>query len=311
MSKLLRIDRKLRTLSRRLTTDANGAPCCCGGGACYCDPSLPQWRQRYKQCLNGRTDGPYALLPLGRIVRVEVQWSFFSEEYLSAIGTRGLSMPVRDITATQRVWSGRGTICYRFNSRPVVTSGSSAWSYQRVSTSDEPIYDSGNDAGYDAFIWQPYPLIASVRALSPSVAGPSTEWERPEYDWPIDPLGTLQIPTALSQNHDAYRCDYSEDVTITGRPTSAGTPRTHNVYQRRFEDDGTDGKSSGSQNYDDIAFPGAFSFRGTVTTRRVSSWAVGWRRTILTCTTDGDTGQSLQREPGCGNCFDPSKLEPM
>lgn len=310
MAKLLRIDRKLQTLGRKLTTDANGAPCCCGGGACYCDPSLRLWRQQYKQCLNGRTDGPYAILPLGRIVRVEVQWAFFSEFYRSAIGTNGLgTIPVRDIRATQSIWSGRGTICYRFNSRPVVTSGSSAWSYQEVGTSGEPIYDTGNDAGYDAFIWQRWPLKASVLALAPSVDAPSTEWQRPQFDWYEDPFG--HVPPAIGQNHDRFLCNYSEDVTITGRPTILGTPRTHNVYQRLFEDDGTDGKSSGSQNYDDLAFGLSYSFRGTLITRSVSSWATRWKRTVLTCTTSGDPTGSLIGEPGCSNCFDPSKLEPM
>ena len=46
-------------------------------------------------------------------------------------------------------------------------------------------------------------------------------------------------------------------------------------------------------------------------TRETYSIAAIYTTRYLTCTTGGDTGQSLQREPGCSNCFDASMLEPL
>lgn len=42
-----------------------------------------------------------------------------------------------------------------------------------------------------------------------------------------------------------------------------------------------------------------------------TSVTVGWTVQLLQCTTGGDPTGSLIGEPGCSNCFDPSKLEPM
>jgi hypothetical protein len=58
--KLLAIDRKLRTLSRRLVTDAGGAPCCCVGSHPQCCDSSWQCLPRYvAQCVNGQFRADY------------------------------------------------------------------------------------------------------------------------------------------------------------------------------------------------------------------------------------------------------------
>ncbi len=60
MPKLLAIDRKLRTLSRRLVTDAGGAPCCCVGSHPQCCDSSWQCLPRYvAQCVNGQFRADY------------------------------------------------------------------------------------------------------------------------------------------------------------------------------------------------------------------------------------------------------------
>lgn len=70
MAKLIRIDRKLARRGGRLVTDANGAPCCCGGGGlfyrftlCECSgtPGIQRyWTDQYQPsmgCVYGEFDG--------------------------------------------------------------------------------------------------------------------------------------------------------------------------------------------------------------------------------------------------------------
>ena len=60
MAKLIAIDRQLRTLSRRLVTDAGGARCCCIGSHPQCCDSSWQCLPRYvAQCVNGQFRADY------------------------------------------------------------------------------------------------------------------------------------------------------------------------------------------------------------------------------------------------------------
>lgn len=65
MAKLIRIDRKLRRVGRKLVTDAGGAPCCCGGGGGECC-DMPG-------AVCGWDTSPQGL---EHKVRMSVQWNF-------------------------------------------------------------------------------------------------------------------------------------------------------------------------------------------------------------------------------------------
>ena len=116
MAKLLRIDRKLRTLGRRLTTDANGAPCCCqGSNECPCDPTRPLRPFPYVACNGGNyTDGSYtyvAYSSLARIAVVRAEWTI-EQTYESRSSTISPGSPTYvDIRARVQRHSGNAQWC--------------------------------------------------------------------------------------------------------------------------------------------------------------------------------------------------------
>jgi len=244
------------------------------------------------------------LLPLGRIVRVEFQWSYFTERFTGLVGRRG-TVQVNSQRAEQYVYSGNGVVCFKYGDNAAISSGSSAWSFKQVGTDVDQIDDSGNDGGPDAFIYPPTNQVAIPAIVPP------TNYLQPDYDlthgfWP-------QYGGPIGPAYDVRLCQYSEDETRTaGRGGVFGIYNARSVYNYRFEDGGSIGSVVGSSNWNSTdTRTSAIGIVGTATQRQIDMWAIQWKRTILTCNVGGDTGQSLSREPGCSNCFDPSLLEPM
>ena len=86
MAKLIVNNGKFGVLSRRLVTDAGGAPCCCGG-VCQCSPNLALYELEYTSCDAGMKQNRQRL-PVARLVTVAIQWSFTTETEESS-GRRG------------------------------------------------------------------------------------------------------------------------------------------------------------------------------------------------------------------------------
>jgi hypothetical protein len=298
--KLLAIDRKLRTLSRRLVTDAGGAPCCCGPqDGCPCDPALPLWTQRYRTCVNGRkvTRQP---LPRGRIVRVQFSWQYATE---TLTGVRRPSQNVNDQVARQYIYNGSGVVCWLFNQRPIIASGLSAWSYRQAGTNIETVEESGNERGDQAFLYRGGRNYAAIPAVIPPA-----NFGEPNYD--------MQLPFAAqyggpaSPNWSPDLCEWAEDITNTvGEGGPFGQLVQRNIYAYAFADNGTSGAVTGAANVDSRDTRSTLGTGGEAVQREVSSWSLTWERTVLTCESGGP--DQLTQEPGCSNCGDRSTLEPF
>lgn len=301
MPKLLTIARKLRTLSRRIVTDAGGAPCCCSPtDGCPCDPSLPLWTQRYRTCVNGRkvTRQP---LPRGRIVRVRFQWQYQTETFESVRRRLANGTLSYYSLAEQIIYSGAGVVCWRFNERPVVVSGLSAWSFRQAGTNIESIEEGGNERGAMAFLYR-----NGWSAAVPAVIPPA-DWGEPNYDMRFPFVGRFGGPGSPNWSPDL--CEWNEDITTTiGEGGPFGQYVRRNIYTYAFGDTGTAGAVAGTTNVDERDTRG-LGTGGEAIQREVASWSLAWQRDVLTCEIGGP--DQLQREPGCSNCGDRAKLEPF
>jgi hypothetical protein len=298
--KLLAIDRKLRTLSRRLVTDAGGAPCCCSPqDGCPCDPSLPLWTQRYRTCVNGRkvTRRP---LPLGRIVRVRFSWQYTTE---TLTGVRRPSQNVNDQVARQYIYNGSGVVCWRLNQQPVIASGLSYWFYRQSGTNIETIEEERSDRGELAFVYR-----GGTLAAIPAVRPPANTAE-PNYDMQL-PFATL-YGGPVSPNWSPDLCEWAEDITTTvGEGGPFGQLVQRNIYTYAFSDNGTLGAVVGTTTFDSRDTRSYLGTGGEAVQREVASWSLAWERTVLTCESGG-VDQLLRPETGCSNCGDRSTLEPF
>jgi len=314
VAKLLRIDRKLRTLGRRLTTDANGAPCCCQtSNQCPCDPSRPLQPIPYVTCVGGNFATPSGLTLVGysppaRVAVVRAQWQITqTKQTRSGIGT---NYPV--ITDQVLRHQGQAQWClipnglggpYLSNFRWILNNATAAFEQQTVGNRIEPIYLAENYEGVEAL--NAYLALSntrrSIRFLigggGDAIVGSSF------YGAVVNGIIAIAQPfEAITLENQASGDPKACNVSTNYRRTrSYGTLTQSRRFA--FASNATQGAYT-----DDIVSNNPFN---ADLTRETSSVAMVYTTQYLTCTTGGDPTGSLIGEPGCSNCFDPSLLEPM
>jgi len=287
--KLLAIAGKLRTLSRRLVTDAGGAPCCCGPGEdCPCDPALRLQAFRADTCRGGVV-GPsvFDMSAPARIAIVRLEW--------------GLLWDALDFGPVVRVASSgesTGTAQWCVLHSPVdqnalvwVLSGAtSAFVYQRAGTNVESEQESLNYAGPDALI-VPVPAGRGIGRSNKSVAwhpGNSLTWR----GGPTYPSGQ-PIPSS------------PDFVQLDGTCNQSSTFAGGGVVETLRYDFA--GGVAGGQ----AAYANTYRFaNATSRVERNTQWFTRWTVRYLTCESGG-TDQFTRPEGGCSNCGDRTTLEPF
>jgi len=315
VAKLLRIDRKLRTLGRRLTTDANGAPCCCQtSNECPCDPSRPLQNFPYVTCVGGNfadsaggtTISRYS--PLTRVAVVRAQWQITqTKQTRSGIGT---NYPV--ITDQVLRHQGQAQWClipnglggpYLSHFRWILNNASAGFEQQTVGNRIEPIYLAENYEGNEALGY--YPVLPNDRrgVFRTLIGGGGDAIVGSSFYGAVvtgiiaiaQPFEAITLENQASG--DPKSCNVSTNYS---RTRSYGTLTQSRRFA--FASNATQGAYT-----DDIVSNNPFN---ADLTRETSSVAMVYTTRYLTCTTGGDPTGSLIGEPGCSNCFDPSLLEP-
>ena len=308
MAKLLRIDRKLRTLGRRLTTDANGAPCCCTASPCPCNASVPLRTWSYVSCLDNRmidANGNTIVTPYPRSFRVLSMTVNYQVERTSAYSI--VNVQYGRYAVVERV-EGYATFCNP-DLYPIGTGwnpytwpladASQAYEYQFVSQRLQSVQVAENYVGFDALSIH-RPIVTQgdinrrtdIRIFGAVVPGadarfwfPSVYAFAPDVGLPFDPWSCNAVQSSTSTSRGIRSVD-TRQIRFT-QSDQAG------AYQLVTSKTQTVLTDTQQVNRDDL---------------RVT---VGWSVRLLACTTGGDPTGSLIGEPGCSNCFDPSLLEPM
>jgi hypothetical protein len=282
--------------------------------------------------VNGiKTLGPY--LPPARIIRVEFQWSYQSQNFFQLAGVRyqnGRTRNVNEVVARLYQFAGRGVICWGSNINDPETgeaflyaSGSSGWSYQQVGTVNqfgEPVEtidmsesNSGREAFYMRRRWNPNDPNGIAGYVSAGILRGSTPnpINEPDYEMRYDQW--------TPSNHGPFTdirdtCQSSENINQPIIKSGRTIGSLMSLYNYRYSDSPVNGYSIGTQEYSkkqEETVEGLYPFRGFVKDESKGNWALSWRRTLLTCTTGGDPTGSLIGEPDCSNCGDASMLEPL
>jgi len=286
--KLLAIAGKLRTLSRRLVTDAGGAPCCCGPGeVCPCDPALRLQSFRADTCRGGTT-GPnvFDVSDQARIAIVRLEWGLLWDtldfgpvvrvaESGESTGTAQWCVVHSPTGSTGLVW--------------VLSGATSAFVYQRAGTNVESQQESVNYVGPDALI-VPVPIPRGIGRSNKSVAwhpGNSLTWRA----GPTYPNGQ-PVPSS------------PDFVALDGRCNQSSTFADRGIVetlQYAFAG-GVDGGQA--------AYANTYRFaNATSRVERNTQWLTRWTVRYLTCESGGP--DQLTQEPGCSNCGDRATLEPF
>jgi hypothetical protein len=312
VAKLLRIDRKLRTLNRRLTTDANGAPCCCQtSNQCPCDPSRPLRPIPYVTCVGGNfadSGGGSTLVrysPPARVAVVRAQWQITqTKQTRSGIGT---NYPV--ITDQVQRHQGQAQWCVIARTSGstwsdyawALNNATAAFEQQTVGNRIQPISVAETYEGNEALGY--YPVLPNDRrGVFRTLIGPNAFVPNFFTATPIGIVATAQAFAEITLETPAYGDPKACNVSTNyNRTRSYGTLTQSRRFA--FASNATQGAYT-----DDIVSNNPFN---ADLTRETSSVAMVYTTQYLTCTTGGDPTGSLIGEPGCSNCFDPSLLEPM
>jgi len=288
--KLLAIARKLRTLSRRLVTDAGGAPCCCSpGDACPCDPALRFAAFRAETCVGGRRGGVEASGP-ARIAIVRLQWAVAWETFeesqrgtpaFAAIAQRGSSVGTAQWCV---IHSASGQIVPIW----ILSAAQSAFEYQQQATgrSGLPDDESTNYLGTEALQY-PVPWTGRTNRgtwqtiVNSAVAG---RWVS------VPAVPQILAPSLASPDFGACVFDVSSSgggqvERVRGAFASGASGGTA-AYNLTY----TSGNSSGL-------------------TRQATETQAAWSIRYLTCESGGP--DQLRPEGGCSNCGDRATLEPF
>jgi len=313
VAKLLRIDRKLRTLNRRLTTDANGAPCCCQtSNQCPCDPSRPLRPIPYVTCVGGNfadSGGGSTLVrysPPARVAVVRAQWQITqTKQTRSGIGT---NYPVITDQVLRHQGQAQWCVIARTSGSTwsdyawALNNATAAFEQQTVGNRIQPISVAETYEGNEALGY--YPVLPNDRrGVFRTLIGPSPLFSFYFYAAVVNGIIALAQPfeaiTLENQaSGDPKACNVSTNYS---RTRSYGTLTQSRRFA--FASNSTQGAYT-----DDIVSNNPFN---ADLTRETSSVAMVYTTRYLTCTTGGDPTGSLIGEPGCSNCFDPSLLELM
>ena len=285
MPKLLTIDRKLRTLSRRIVTDAGGAPCCCSpSDTCPCDPALRLATFRADTCnADGRYNpATFALSAPARIAIVRLTWALAWETLdrtaLAAIAERGSSTGTAQWCVLHST-TGSNQLAW------VLSGATSGFEYQRAGTTGETVTEMLSYAGPDALLVPTPEGARGHSALGWSVASKNS-------------LTWRGIPTPVAPLLNDYTGSCDQDTT---QASSNGRTSERLTYQ--FIGDAAGGAASFSVNYRSAAADGV----GLVT--RTGTTEAEWSIRYLTCESGGPD-QLTRPEGGCSNCGDRATLEP-
>lgn len=178
----------------------------------------------------------------------------------------------------------------------LLNNASSAYEYQRVGSRIEPINVAENYEGADALVVLRPGASVDRRfriqiVQTSTIRGAFANGIAVEaYPVQTDVTNSVGDPIActVDASQTITRSTYTETIRRTFQFASNATQA---AYTERASDNST---------YADGSF-----------NRYDATASVVWTVRYLTCTTGGDPTGSLIEEPGCSNCFDPSKLEPM
>lgn len=289
MPKLLAIAGKLRTLSRRLVTDAGGAPCCCSPSeVCPCDPSLRLAEFRADTCRGGLV-GPnvYDMSPVARIAIVRLEWGLawdtLAFDPLVRVATRGESAGVAQWCVLHSPVDQNGLVW-------VLSGATSTFLYQRAGTNVESENEALNLAGPDALL-VPVPPPRGAGRSNKAVAwhpGNSLTWRRgPEYSAAGGPIP--DFPQFIERDNTCNQTTTFADRGIV------------ETLQYQFAG-GVDGGQA--------AYSNTYRFaNATSRDERNTQWFARWTVRYLTCESGGPD-QLTRPEGGCSNCGDRATLEP-
>lgn len=283
MPKLLAIDRKLRTLSRRLVTDAGGAPCCCSpADTCPCDPSLRFAAFRAETCTNGRRGG-VVLSGGARMAVVRLTWAIAWETFTRvpspfyAQAEMGRSSGTAQWCVLHSTVGQNGLVW-------ILSGATSASEYQSAgSGAGFPDVENVNYAGQDALLY-PVPWTGRTnRGTWQTVVNRATLLSFSDLPRPVP-------PSFVEPDYGACQSD-----------ATFSAPGLTERLVRNYGGGVDGGFASDVLTYVDS--------RANQITRRSSTVEAGWSIRYLTCEIGGP--DQLQREPGCSNCGDRSTLEPF
>lgn len=284
MPKLLTIDRKLRTLSRRIVTDAGGAPCCCSPtDGCPCDPALVIAPFRTETCINGLRGGVVASSP-SRIAIVRMQWAINWEAYSETL--RGT--PNFTASAQRGLSTGVAQWCVVHSVGWILSGATSVFEYQAASTRRQslPEDQSLNLTGAEALEF-PISTPGRLRNFRDSWAfyAPASP---PQASVAILPL---IFPPVYIDPQDRVQCVGVQTYGIGASER----------FEFAFASGLDGGAATNTYAFSDTRFGGV--------ERRTASVEAAWTIRYLTCEIGGP--DQLQREQGCSNCGDRAALEPF
>ena len=290
MPKLIRINRRFGVLSRRLVTDAGGAPCCCGGQGC-CDPSLPCVDARLVRCSSGRYARGVCRQARGLEERFTLQFAY----RLVQTSSNGSSVDYA-VSATFT-----GTICRSAPSfgvgvfTPLVLAG----------------FESYRESGPGfAFTQEDGGEVYGDQALSTSF-------------WPLQTLvgGPRRVlavaPDLLARDRDfAFGAGVMLGGAVQPGPLLLAPIGLECVGTRSSEGPGFSNQRSWAANDDcgeAVAITAAFRNTNTDTRGGITSNTLEFGEAILTgtrrwCGCDGDTDPSAIGG-GCAGCGNPADLQ--
>jgi len=286
--KLLAIDRKLRTLSRRLVTDAGGAPCCCSpGDTCPCDPALRLAAFRSETCVGGRRGGVEASGP-ARIAIVRLQWAIAWETFeeaqrgtpaFTAIAQRGSSIGTAQWCVIHSQ-TGQNDVTW------ILSAASSAFEYQAAGTRRQFYPDDQNLSlvGVEALEF-PIPSPGRFRNYRDSWTYYAPTFQRVS----VGNIPHVLEPSLASPDFGACLFDVS----------GSGGRQLERV-RGAFSSGVGGGSSAYSLTYN--------ASNSSSLTRQVTETQAAWSIRYLTCDLGGT--DQLRTEGGCSNCGDRATLEP-
>lgn len=186
MAKLVRINRKLARVGRKLVTDANGAPCCCGSPVCntcndYPDalpPSsclCPEDGQEQAIACRSRVDQNDQFRPVGHgVIQLAANFDITAAEGSAQEGF-GFNLPTqavqfdRTVTLPTPAVNGNNTACAFATASPTVYTGV---------TLNYRDHDRGQDRTARVMMLADCVFSARPLAISPADAGHA------QWNWP-------------------------------------------------------------------------------------------------------------------------------
>ena len=286
MPKLIRTGRTFGLLNRRLVTDAGGAPCCCGGGLCQCDPAYLLLPFRYHVCGgSNNTYQPfiYEPTPPARLVTFEVAWNIRFDEFQFRFVPPPLGGPlVPERIARLFTSEGRATVClFR-------TSGQNSYQYvvARAASGETRI------------------VVGDV----PVQIDESVTYDETNIPLRVTPFsqGIGWVPAIFGQdaaetpNYQPFGCD---DTTTYSRTSGARTVNaTRTQTFRQVLGSGSFGlRTTGQSQSNNQEFP---SLR-----RTANDTTITWSYTLDPCDGSTEPSELGGRPGGCAGCGDASQLQ--